>query len=510
MSHRSRGCLRCRQRRVKCDQGRPSCQRCVTRSEACVGYRDELDLCFQDQTQTTVQKIALVSDKFNDKAYQVPSRNHRARSRSLDTCRIKASPVRHHAPDPPRLHSGGDVGNLKDEAVSNFLDNYVLYPCHESSSPGFLEHLPGLFKEVNVNGRLALRWAVEAASLADYSCRKNDENSARKALQQYSQSLNALSKSLSKNGKEPDDYDLMTVVTLFIHDENSFGAHSQGMAHILRLRGHKQFHDPRGWGLFRLAHHRLQKERLAKQLSPLPDSGKWLDSLSSDISFVELEKGAFDVTAVCERARSLLSGLKSGAPSWEEMIQLVREMISVDLKISRWRERPEWTFKSLPRSALTGDPGCISRLPARVEVHRDIWMAYEWNYHRTGRIILHQTLLECLLQPSIDLPSAISAHEISNYIDASTSIIHDLADSILSTVPQSLGDIDSTGQCVSLTSDKPGWQAIGAYLLLWPIKIIKSHNSMATETQRHNAELCFERIRERTGMKANLGPLSSI
>lgn len=480
-----------------------------------MGYRDELDLCFQDQTEKTVQKVGLVSQHLHGKACPIPSRNYRARSRSLD--RIKAPPLQHPtASASPQLNGISDTEELKDEAVSSFLDNYVIYPCNESSSPGFLEHLPGLFKEVNVRGRFALRWAVEAASLADHSRRKNDASSARKALQQYSQSLNALGKSLSKNGKEPDDYDLMTVVvldifeTLFIHDDNSFGAHTQGMAHILRLRGHKQFHDPRGWGLFRLAHHRLQKERLAKQLSPLQDSGQWLDSLSSETSFVELEKGAFDVTAVCDRARSLLSRLKYGANSWEEMIQLVREMISVDLNVSRWRDRPEWTFQSLPRSALTGDPECISRLPARVEVHRDIWMAYEWNYHRTGRIILHQTLLECLLQPSIDLPTAVSAHEISNYIDASTSIIHDLADGILSTVPQSLGDIDNTGQCVPPTCDMPGWQAIGAYLLLWPIKIIKSSNSMATETQRHDAELCFERIRERTGMKANLGPLSSI
>lgn len=40
-------------------------------------------------------------------------------------------------------------------------------------------------------------------------------------------------------------------------DSLTTGSHAQGMAHILRLRGHAQFYDPRGWGLFRLAHHRL-------------------------------------------------------------------------------------------------------------------------------------------------------------------------------------------------------------------------------------------------------------
>lgn len=45
--------------------------------------------------------------------------------------------------------------------------------------------------------------------------------------------------------------------SLFMPDSSLSGSHVQGMAHILRLRGHEQFHDPRGWGLFRLAHHRL-------------------------------------------------------------------------------------------------------------------------------------------------------------------------------------------------------------------------------------------------------------
>uniref|UniRef100_A0A0B7KNH6 Uncharacterized protein n=1 Tax=Bionectria ochroleuca TaxID=29856 RepID=A0A0B7KNH6_BIOOC len=141
--------------------------------------------------------------------------------RSLD--RIKAPPLQHPtASASPQLNGISDIEELKDEAVSSFLDNYVIYPCNESSSPGFLEHLPGLFKEVNVRGRFALRWAVEAASLADHSRRKNDASSARKALQQYSQSLNALGKSLSKNGKEPDDYDLMTVVVLDIFEASLF------------------------------------------------------------------------------------------------------------------------------------------------------------------------------------------------------------------------------------------------------------------------------------------------
>jgi hypothetical protein len=99
------------------------------------------------------------------------------------------------------------------------MDNYVIYPCNESSSSGFLEHLPGLFKEVNVNGRYALRWAVQATALADYSVgRVDSQEIAGQALEYYSQSLSALGKSLAKKGKQPDDHDLMTVVILDIFE----------------------------------------------------------------------------------------------------------------------------------------------------------------------------------------------------------------------------------------------------------------------------------------------------
>lgn len=117
----------------------------------------------------------------------------------------------------PEASGVKETASTEDQAVSNFLSKYVLEPCTESSSPGFLEHLPCLFKDVNVNGRYALRWAVQAAALADQS-RKSHEESATKALECYGRALAALGQSLAEKGKTPDDYDLMTVVILDIFE----------------------------------------------------------------------------------------------------------------------------------------------------------------------------------------------------------------------------------------------------------------------------------------------------
>jgi hypothetical protein len=107
---------------------------------------------------------------------------------------------------------------VEDQAVDNFIDKYVIYPCNQTSSPGFLEHLPCMFQEVNIDGRYALRWAVRAAAYADVSKDQESDVISRKALQCYGMALSALGESLAAPRKVPDDYDLMTVVILDIFE----------------------------------------------------------------------------------------------------------------------------------------------------------------------------------------------------------------------------------------------------------------------------------------------------
>jgi hypothetical protein len=108
--------------------------------------------------------------------------------------------------------------SIEDESVDQFMEKYVIHPCNDSSSSGFLEHLPSMFQEVNVEGRFALRWAVRAAAYADLAKDRNNDQLAQKALYCYGLSLSALGQSLAELGKAPDDYDLMTVVMLDIFE----------------------------------------------------------------------------------------------------------------------------------------------------------------------------------------------------------------------------------------------------------------------------------------------------
>ncbi|KAI0016872.1 hypothetical protein F4780DRAFT_782815 [Xylariomycetidae sp. FL0641] len=496
MSRMSRGCLRCRQRRVKCDQGRPSCQRCIKRDELCQGYRDDASLIFRDETDKTTRTVEAASS-----GHAYPSRHHRRSRSSSDS----------HA-------STNNVGLApEDAAVEAFMQNYVVQPCNQKSSPGFLEHLPCMYKEVNVNGRYALRWAVQAAACADGSRDARGGASQCEALHYYGRSLSAFAKSLSTPGKVPDDYDLMTVVMLDIFENVFFespsmrGSHAQGMAQILRLRGHEQFHNPRGWSLFQLAHHKLLKQQLAFKLKAPEEFKSWITTLDDDTPSVRLDKDVINITHLCERARELEASLSNNDLSAWKLLEVIDELYELDRTVVSWRENSRWSYNIVKYHELTATKSSLHPLTERIELHPDWWMAYEWNYHRTARLLAHEQMLKCVSTASkCSELEASEAQRLPGLSQYSTLTIRNLADQVLSTVPQILGDIDHTGRLHDHSQGPPRNRAIGGYLLLWPIKTIKASTTATTPEQKKKAETVFGRIREYTGMKTHLGDMSAI
>ncbi|KAI1875077.1 uncharacterized protein JN550_002506 [Neoarthrinium moseri] len=519
--------------RVRCDEGRPSCQRCIKRNDICEGYRDEATIIFRHETVKVIEHARASAAYFSPSSSSGSLRRSRSEDGLQESRRsslavgsdpsdltqeeLDAVPPGQRLPwlkeAPSRVPQ-----SVEDQAVDRFMEKYVMYPCNETSSPGFLEHLPGLFKDVNVPGRFALRWAVRAAGYADLSQDSDGDKLSQKALHCYGMALSALGESLAEPGKAPDDYDLMTVVvldvfeTLFLPESARAGAHAQGMAQILRLRGSEQVYSPRGWSLFRLAHHRIQKQQLAFGMPQLTESKEWLDQLNDDINFVAVEKDAFMIKETCQRAQELLNRVQSQDFSPDVLLEMAQEMVALDQAAASWRQSSEWNFKSGSVPEMLR-PQQLSTPPITeyFELHADVWRAYEWNYHRTGRIIFHQQVLTCLeVASKSSTATRTVVSTINEMVEQSITTVRQLADGVLATVPQSFGDIDHLGNVHDIAKGPPKCRAVGAYLLLWPIKIIKGPDSRTTFGQKERAQVVFERIREYTGMKAKLGNLSCI
>jgi hypothetical protein len=250
-----------------------------------------------------------------------------------------------------------------------------------------------------------------------------------------------------------------------------------------------------------------QKQQLGFKQDPIPESKAWLDTLDKEIPEVEVEQQSFEIAKMCERARNTLKEINNTGLQPDAVSALIKDMHTLDTKTLTWRKGVNWSFKTVPSTKVARVEELPEHFPASIQLHRDIWIAYEWNYHRTARIVLHEQLLECIDRVYLGTTEDIQ-DEFEFLRKVSVSIIRDLVDEILSTVPQSLGDIDGEGNLVDSTIP-PKSRGVAAYFLLWPIKIIKSTKS-ATSKQREAGMFIFERIREYTGMKSILGDLSCI
>ncbi|TVY34667.1 hypothetical protein LOCC1_G008709 [Lachnellula occidentalis] len=407
-SRASKGCQQCRKR--KCDEGRPSCNRCIQRGEACYGYRDpQTTYLFKSENERTATLVSRAQTKPRRRASSLSS-SSRLRitlsSSSIDDSDLEnAAQILDLGTPYPWLKDGSKAReqSVEKRAVDKFFEKFVLFPCNSSSSSGFLEQLPVLFEEVQTEGRVALRWAVRAASFASLNSEQGNKELERKASVCYGKALEALSESLRNKEEAVSDYTLMTVVmldlfeTMFIQaSPHSRGAHTEGMAQILRLRGPDQIYSARGWSLYRLAHHRLQRQQLAFDSAPAisQEQEELLSSLTPDTPSNRITHDNFAISKICARARELKAKLLAGDElSDEETMKLVSEMVLLDRTATGWRAGPSWEYRDVRKHDIVGAPEWF---PLQIQLHHDAWIAYEWNYHRTGRIILHTHILECL------------------------------------------------------------------------------------------------------------------
>ena len=197
MPRTSRGCIPCRRRHVGCDEARPSCTRCVKRNEVCQGYRDEATMIFRHETEKVTSRMQALSS---------------STLRSSTTTSIDGNSDSRSLPSKAK----NDITSRSEEsrATDEILWRYLNTANDHFSSVAFLQHLPCMFEEANIPGRYALRFAVQAASLADVGQAHHNEHMKTRALECYGLCLSALAKSLRMPGKIPDDYDLMSIVIL--------------------------------------------------------------------------------------------------------------------------------------------------------------------------------------------------------------------------------------------------------------------------------------------------------
>ena len=255
-----------------------------------------------------------------------------------------------------------------------------------------------------------------------------------------------------------------------------------------------------------------QKQRLAYSAPPpLAGSADGLDHLNDSEPTVRLEKQAQDIGATCQRARILLDLINVGGMPASALLSAITELHSLDQEAVGWRQTSQWAYTSLNAMEHPHLLPSTQGITDTIQLHPDVWMAYEWNYHRTARLIFLRQVLQCaraaLATPGLETTEDQALRDTASKC---ISTIQSLADEYLATVPQSFGDVDHMGRPHDTSTGPPRCRAIGGYLLLWPTRTVRAESTPTTSEQKERAARVFERIREYTGMKRLLGDRSNV
>jgi len=215
----------------------------MNRDEICTGYRDEATLLFRSENEKAARRAAPRRASFESLrstgAKSSGSSKRGSKSPATNSDVLISGGLGSDAKGKGKEKDGGELTSedmagltlenpfpwaksvpeaampsLEDQAISQFFEKYVMYPCNLGSTPGFLEHLPSLFKDVQLEGRFALRWAVRAAAYAGMSSDEGSVKMGDKALLCYGRALASLGEALRDKERVVDDYTLMTVVVL--------------------------------------------------------------------------------------------------------------------------------------------------------------------------------------------------------------------------------------------------------------------------------------------------------
>lgn len=131
-----------------------------------------------------------------------------------------------------------------------------------------------------------------------------------------------------------------------------------------------------------------------------------------------------------------------------------------------------------------------------------------WNYYRAVRVMVQQLLfnLNRTLFTIVQANQTLGHPPHSEYaLDESDlqAVIHEMTTDVCSSIPFSLGDVDSLGRPAKPVDGRPSIRAAQAYGLLWPLWYILS-GGMPTEDQFNQIRTVLWRIGSTLGIKLAL------
>lgn len=286
----------------------------------------------------------------------------------------------------------------------------------------------------------------------------------------------------------------------------------RGAMRLLKLRGKKQFENPRSERIFRIFKAAIQMRLfILNSITSSDFNYLEIDAYKDEHEFVPSET-ANKASSFFNNAANHMEAAKYAIHKLElqpqsrdlaaEVDQLIYEGECLDAGMVRWsKQEPGWDMMPV-QADLTGTMWALYPFHARYHFY-SFWVFLYWLRFLSARIKLYETLIEMMkVKRRVALDNGVDPAKLS-HLDVKTQsfikLIRRTADDLIGLTAYALGDVTNTGHFLSSPSGcNPGggWyevNAVAAMQLVVPFKVLL-RSPYALAEQRGAIDLAITHI----------------
>ncbi|KAH8680288.1 hypothetical protein BGZ61DRAFT_456511 [Ilyonectria robusta] len=388
----SKGCERCRRRKVKCDQRKPACLKCQKSKIQCPGYRDLDQVLFRNESERIIRKARQLDQPQPALGQEViATSSHPPKNGLATACEAPPTSLPLGISYPPSQ----PVNNL---GASFFFTKYTF------NEVPFCGDYHDWLTQSYFNDGSVLQAAIEAVGMAGISNVSYAPYVASKAKEQYCKAVTAVNLALGDPVQAAADSTLMAVILLGLFETVNFetsdrydywAAHVKGATALLALRGQEQFTRKRGGLLYILIRSQIISA-CTQQHMPVPQAlvQATRDFQTSIIRQQWQRSNVASRGSVCQISFRIVNLGAVFANGEITDLDVIRDMaLEIDRDLEAWREGAPsgWAYARIDASEAA--PGTF--FDTHIHVYPSLWIAEAWNNWRALRIVVNKIIHQC-------------------------------------------------------------------------------------------------------------------
>ncbi|KAH7176826.1 hypothetical protein EDB81DRAFT_50387 [Dactylonectria macrodidyma] len=417
----SKGCERCRRRKVKCDQRKPACLKCEKSKVECPGYRDLDNVLFRDESERIIRKVRQLDQPQSGSVnYITPgSSSHSTNHSTKNRCSQAQPGLAQEIISEPSSQPENDGLVLRRSSPASYSS--ALYICGPLSQPvnklgvSFFfakytfneapfggEYHDWLAQSYSEDGSV-LHAAIDAVGMSGVSNVSYAPRVASRSKERYAKAIAAVNTALRDPVQVVADSTLMAVILLGLYETVNFAtsdrysywvAHVKGATALLELRGPKQFTRKLGGLLYILIRSQILSACLQQHMAVPHALVRATCQFQTSIIRQQWQRNnVASQASMCEISFRIINLAAAFAKREITDIPTVQsKALDIDNDLQAWKARAPsmWGYTAIDASdAVNG-----AFFDTNVHVYPNLWIAETMNNWRVVRILISKLIIQ--------------------------------------------------------------------------------------------------------------------